>query len=131
MAQKRYLIDTHCWLWWHVDPDKLSVSTFQLIENGETRIFFSVVSAWEITIKYDLKKLELPLPPTEYIPSRLEKSYMEVLPIHLSHTLNIGQLPNHHKDPFDRLLIAQAQMENMIVITHDSHFEKYDIETIS
>ncbi len=130
MTQKRYLLDTHCWLWWHIDPDKLSYSTFQLIENGETKIFFSVVSAWEITIKYGLKKLQLPLPPSKYIPSRLEQSYMEILPIQLIHTLKIGQLPNHHKDPFDRLLVAQAHAENLTVITHDAQFEKYGIETI-
>jgi PIN domain nuclease of toxin-antitoxin system len=129
MAKQHYLLDTHCWLWWHADPDKLSASTFQLIENGATKIFFSVVSAWEITIKYSLNKLQLPLPPRKYIPSRLELSYMDILPIQLEHTLRVGQLPVHHKDPFDRLLIAQAQAENLIVITHDSHFAKYEIET--
>ena len=89
-----------------------------------------MVSAWEITIKYGLKKLILPLPPRQYIPKRLEQSYMEVLPIQLSHTLLVGQLPLHHKDPFDRLLIAQAQAENLTVITNDHQFEKYGIETI-
>ena len=130
MALKRFLIDTHCWLWWHIDPDKLSPSIFQLIEKVKTELLFSVVSAWEITIKYSLKKLKLPLPPIKYIPSRLEQSYMEILPIQIEHTLKVGELAPHHKDPFDRLLVAQAQTEKLTVITHDPQFEKYDVDII-
>lgn len=130
MAKKRYLIDTHCWLWWHIDPDKLGGSAFKLIENGENVILFSVVSAWEITIKFGLSKLELPLPPEKYIPSRLEQSYMEVLPIQLEHSLRVGQLDPHHKDPFDRLIVAQAQTENLVVITHDPLISLYGVDTV-
>lgn len=82
MARQGYLLDTHCWLWWHIDPDKLGQQAFQFIEDGNNEIFFSVVSAWEITIKYALNRIKLPFPPDSYIPKRLEKSYMDVLPIH-------------------------------------------------
>lgn len=130
MISQRYLIDTHCWLWWHIDPDKLSRLVFQLIEDGSTEILFSVASAWEITIKYRIKKLKLPLPPRKYIPNRLEKSYMETLAIQLEHALRIEDLPLHHNDPFDRLLIAQAITENLTIITYDKQFDLYGVKTI-
>lgn len=130
MASDRYLIDTHCWLWWHIEPDRLGPESIRLIENGETELYFSVVSAWEITIKLALSKLELPVPPVNYIPSRLQQSPMKILPVHLEHTINVGRLATHHKDPFDRLLIAQAKSENLTVITHDSQFARYDLEIV-
>ncbi len=123
-----YLIDTHCWLWWHIAPDRLANRTIELIENAETVIFFSVVSAWEIVIKYNLKKLRLPLPPSLYITKRLEISYMDIIPVHLAHVLQVEKLPDYHKDPFDRLLVAQAITENLTVITCDHQFRQYDIE---
>ena len=125
-----YLIDTHCWLWWHIEPDRLASQTLELIENAETVIFFSVVSAWEIIIKYNLKKLRLPLSPSLYINKRLEISYMEVMPVHLAHVLQLEKLPDYHKDPFDRLLIAQAVTENLTVITCDHQFRQYDVKII-
>ena len=128
MASHGYLIDTHCWLWWHIDPARLSEPVIDLIEDGATEIFFSAVSAWEITIKYGLKKLTLPLPPEKYIPSRLQHSNMETLPIGLEHALGVSKLPAHHKDPFDRLLIAQALAEKLTIITLDSQFSRYDVE---
>ena len=71
MARQGYLLDTHGWLWWHIDPDKLGQQAFQLIEDGNNEIFFSVASAWEITIKYALNRIKLPFPPDSYIPKRL------------------------------------------------------------
>ena len=128
---KKYLIDTHCWLWWHIDPNRLGRHTLKLIEDEESIIFFSVVSAWEIVIKYNLKKIKLPLPPSDYIPKRLEISYMEVIPVNLCHVLQVEKLPDYHKDPFDRLLIAQAITEKLTVITVDHQFQDYGIETIN
>lgn len=130
IKRKNYLIDTHCWLWWHMDPDRLSRQAFELIEDGETSISFSVVSAWEIVIKYSLKKLKLPLHPYEYIPKRLEISYMDVLPVQLEHALQVEKLPDHHKDPFDRLLIAQAVAENLTVISSDRQLQSYNIDLV-
>ena len=122
---KRYLIDTHIWLWWHMAPEKIQPEYFEIIENGDNEILFSTVSAWEIVIKYNLGKLKLPFPPKEYIPKRLEVSFMEVLPVQLEHSLKVQELPNFHNDPFDRLLIAQALAEKLVVITEDQQFEMY------
>jgi PIN domain nuclease of toxin-antitoxin system len=130
VVSQAYLIDTHCWLWWHIDPDKLGKVAFQIIGDGGSEIRFSVVSAWEITIKYQLKKLGLPLPPNRYIPTRLERSYMVVLLVHLEHILQLERLPLQHKDPFDRLLVAQACVEGLTVITSDPQFDRYDVETV-
>ena len=120
------MIDTHIWLWWHIDPDKLSSRSFALIESTETPIYFSVVSAWEIVIKHSIGKLKLPRPPYTYIPKRLEVSHMNVLQIQLEHSLMVQNLPDHHKDPFDRLLIAQALAENLIIISNDRQVRDYN-----
>lgn len=127
MQRPRYLIDTHCWLWWHIEPSKLTQNLFRLIEDEDNEIFFSVISAWEITINFKLQKLNLPLPPEKYIPKRLQSSFMDILPVHLEHVLQTGKLPHHHKDPFDRLLIAQASVENLTIMTHDTQFSAYDV----
>lgn len=127
----RYLIDTHCWLWWHIDPDRLGRRTVKLIEDKDSVIFFSVVSAWEIVIKYNLKKIKLPLPPSDYIDKRLKISFMDVMHVSLAHVLQVEKLPDHHKDPFDRLLIAQAMTEKLSVITADHQFQQYKIKTIN
>ena len=126
----KYLLDTHTWLWWHLDPDKLGSRAYNIIEDGSSNIYFSVVSAWEIVIKHGLQKLSLPLPPREYVPKRLEKSYMDILQIQLAHVLHIQKLPQHHKDPFDRLLIAQAQTEKLTLISCDQQFEPYELDLI-
>ena len=122
------MIDTHCWLWWHIETDKLSKKVFNLIENGDAVIYFSVVSAWEIVIKHNLKKIKLPMPPYDYIPKRLEISYMDLLKIQLEHTLQVEKLPDNHKDPFDRLLIAQAVTEGLSIISSDKQFQNYEVD---
>jgi PIN domain nuclease of toxin-antitoxin system len=127
---RRFLIDTHCWLWWHIDPEKLSTRVYRLIEEGSSDIAFSVVSAWEIVIKYNLQKLKLPLSPFEYVPKKLEISYMDVLPIQLRHALQIQKLPDYHKDPFDRLLIAQAISEKRALITDDHQMGRYEVDIV-
>ncbi len=131
MTEKRgYLIDTRCWLWWHIEPERLDGRIIRLIEDSATDIVFSVVTGWEIVIKYGLQKLKLPFPPYEYIPKRLEISYMEVLPIQLEHVLQVYRLPAHHKDPFDRLLIAQAMVEKLIIISNDRQIQAYDVDVM-
>ena len=126
----RYLLDTHIWLWFFLRPEKLGEQISQILTDGNNKIVFSTVSAWEITIKQSLGKLELPTPAHHYIPNRIQKALMSVLPIQLSHTLAIAQLPPHHNDPFDRLLIAQASVEKIPVITADAKFNAYDVEII-
>ena len=126
----RYLIDTHCWLWWNSDPDRLHAAAHRVIADGSSDILFSAVSAWEISIKHGLGKLKLPNVPERYLPMRLASNRMQVLPVFLHHALAVGGLPQHHRDPFDRLLIAQAREEDLIVITADGIFQRYDVRLL-
>lgn len=128
---EKYLIDTQCWLYWHISPEKLSTEQYQVLEDGDNEIYFSTVSAWEINFKYRLKKLKLPSLPFRYIPSRIEKEHMKVLPFSLDHSLRIENLPPHHSDTFDRLLITQAQIGDMIILTDDPVFELYDVKLLT
>ena len=126
----RYLIDTHCWLWWNGDFERLSKSAYGIIADGTSEILFSSASAWEISIKYGLGKLRLPGSPDKYLPMRLTANRMRVLPIQLHHALAVGALPQHHRDPFDRVLIAQAQQEGLTIITADKAFKDYDVSLL-
>jgi PIN domain nuclease of toxin-antitoxin system len=128
MTMPRFLIDTHCWIWWNAQQDRLPPKVIEVITDKHNEIVFSVVSAWEISIKYALGKLQLPFEPSEYVPSRLAVNQMTVLPVQLSHTLRVATLPHHHGDPFDRLLVATGQVEGLTLITADTKFEAYDIE---
>jgi PIN domain nuclease of toxin-antitoxin system len=127
---QRYLMDTHAWLWANLQPEWLSSTVSDLITHLDNEVIFSVISAWEIGIKYRLGKLQLPLAPIEYIPSRLSLNQVSVLPVKLEHVLRVSQLPVHHNDPFDRLLIATAQIEGLTVITVDEQIKRYDVETV-
>ena len=126
----RVLLDTHVFLWMVSSPEKLSEYVKELLESEENEIFLSSVSGWEITIKSQINKLRLPDKPDIYLPQQIEKNFVEVLPISMSHVLNIYNLPNIHKDPFDRLLISQSQLENLPIITNDRKLTQYAVETI-
>jgi PIN domain nuclease of toxin-antitoxin system len=126
----RILLDTHCWLWMAVDPERLSTSTQELLRDGENELLFSAVSSWEIAIKYSQGRLPLPNEPADLIPELLAQSGTHSLPIQHHHTLQVAKLPPHHRDPFDRLLIAQAQVERIPILTADRQFARYDVELI-
>ena len=91
----------------------------------------SAASSWEIAIKYALGKLPLPAPPPEYVPSRMQASGTGALPITHAHALHVASLPTHHRDPFDRLLVAQAQVESLPLLTADPQLGRYDIELLA
>ena len=110
---------------------RLSPETQALLQDPENEIFLSAASSWEIAIKYALGKLPLPVPPMEYVLSRMETSGTAPLPVQHSHALHAGSLPRHHADPFDRLLIAQAQLENLQILTADSQFGAYEVDLLS
>jgi PIN domain nuclease of toxin-antitoxin system len=97
------------------------------LRNPKNEIFFSVASTWEIVVKFSLGKLELPLPPSEYIPARLETLGHQVLPIHQDHVLRVETLPAHHRDPFDRILIAQSQTDDLSLMTADQVLTAYEV----
>ncbi|HWM95144.1 MAG TPA: type II toxin-antitoxin system VapC family toxin [Thermoanaerobaculia bacterium] len=127
----RVLLDTHCWLWMQAESSRLSRPTRALLQDPDNQIFLSAASSWEIAIKYALGKLPLPAPPMEYVLSRMETSGTSPLPVQHSHALHAGSLPRHHADPFDRLLIAQAQLENLQILTADGQFEAYKVKLLS
>jgi PIN domain nuclease of toxin-antitoxin system len=127
----RILLDTHAWLWMTLTPGRLSPHAHALVEGREHELYLSAASAWEIGIKHLQGKLRLPDPPLKYVPSRLEQFRVLPLPIDQAHALHVATLPAHHRDPFDRLLIAQAQLEHLPILTSDPVFAAYDVQTIA
>ena len=127
----RILLDTHAWIWIVGDFERMSSHARDLVHAGDHEFYLSAASAWEIAIKYSRGKLRLPEPPSTYVPARLERLRIQPLPIEQSHALHVSTLPRHHHDPFDRLLIAQAQLENLQILTSDPVFAAYDVTTIA
>ena len=126
----RYLLDTHTFLWWNMDDAQLSSLARELIANGNNEIFLSAASAWEITIKTARGRLTLPEDPTRYVSNRLGLHGFQPLPVQIHHAVQVYKLPLHHADPFDRLLIAQSQIESMSLISVDLEIRKYEVEVI-
>lgn len=127
---KRTLIDTECWLWWHFSPDRLGAAAMALFEERRSPLLLSAASSWEIAIKVPLGKLELPAPPDRFVPEQLAEDGIEPLPIEHAHALRVGRLPPHHNDPFDRLLIAQTQVERCALLTADAQVLDYDVDFV-
>ena len=124
------LLDTNAFLWWVTDDDKLSSTACSIISDPNNLIFFNIASAWEIVIKYQLGKLPLPEPAKSYIPDRVDHYGFIHLSINMKDVLEISNLENHHKDPFDRLLIAQGRTHNLPILTIDEKFDLYDVDVI-
>jgi PIN domain nuclease of toxin-antitoxin system len=123
------LLDTHAFLWAIAEQQKLPARV-QQIYTGPNDLWLSVASIWEATIKSKAGKLALPQPAGPYLVKELVKNNIEVLPIKLDHVLRIELLPEHHRDPFDRILIAQSLEEDLPIITSDAMFKRYDVEVI-
>ena len=121
------LLDTHVWLWMLVNPSRLPNDLVERL-SSTSEVVFSTASAWEISIKYALGKIPLPAPPKAFIGPRLIRDKIRLLTIELRHTVEVAELPPHHSDPFDRLLVAQAREEKMCLVTADGILEKYDVE---
>ena len=126
----RLLVDTQCWLWWFGDDERLNRAARQWIAEADNVVYLSAASSWEIAIKSSLGKLKLPEPPERYVPQRLRSQGMLGLPIEHAHALRVASLPLHHRDPFDRLIVAQAQIEGLAVLTADPSVAAYDIEAL-
>ncbi|MGA9041992.1 MAG: type II toxin-antitoxin system VapC family toxin [Terriglobales bacterium] len=126
----KYLLDTVAWMWSVGPTEKLGKAALEIFSDGEEEIYLSAASSWEVVIKTQLGKLELPEPPNSYIPKRLTAQGIRSLTITQSHTLKVYELPRHHADPFDRLIIAQAIAEGMTILTADRIFEKYPVEVL-
>ncbi len=121
----KLLLDTHALLWFIGNNPQLSKASRQSIEDPANDKFVSAVSLWEIAIKISLEKLKLPRPFGEVFPHQLEVNGFELLPISCGQLIQLASLPFHHRDPFDRLLIAQAMADGMIIVTRDPEFSKY------
>jgi PIN domain nuclease of toxin-antitoxin system len=126
----RALLDTHAFIWWVTDDTRLSSTARNIIADPGNILLLSAASAWEIVIKVRLGKLNLPEPPETYIPSRLMMNRFESLPIQMAHALQVVNLPALHQDPFDRILIAQSQVEKMPIITVDNKIIQYPVDVI-
>jgi PIN domain nuclease of toxin-antitoxin system len=125
-----YLFDTHAWLWLLLEPDRVGKKTRSLVLDTRNTFCLSLASAWEIAIKHAAGRLVLPEAPLSYIQSRTAEDGVRILPIRLEHACAAAALPRHHADPFDRLLLAQAQAEECALISHDAVFALYGVRVI-
>ena len=124
------LLDTHTLLWWVNDADELSAKARKVIANSDNNCFLSVASCWEMAIKCSIGKLTLAQPVGQFIPDQLFRNGIRLLPIDFRHVAKVATLPFHHRDPFDRLLVAQAATEQMTLVTADATLARYDIECL-
>ena len=127
----RVLLDTHAFLWWVGDrAAQLSPRAVEVIEDAASEVFVSAVTGMEIASKAARGRLELPAPAESYVPDRMARHRFQPLAVELPHALRAGSLPDVHRDPWDRLLIAQAQLESMPIVTADPLVGQYDVDVI-
>jgi PIN domain nuclease of toxin-antitoxin system len=126
----RLLLDTQCLLWWFTEPERLNVRAIEQIVSEDNQLLFSVASAWEIAIKVSIGKLPLPEPVDVYIASRMQQLGIKYLDIVFPHVCKVATLPLLHRDPFDRILIAQAQIERLTLVTADEILTNYDVDLL-
>jgi PIN domain nuclease of toxin-antitoxin system len=126
----RALLDTHVFLWWILDQPRLSPRARDLICDGTSELFFSAASGWEIAIKAQLGKIKLPDDPLKFTLGQLEINAFTELPVRLAHALQVATLPALHRDPFDRLLVAQSQVEHLPLVSADPLVARYDVQVI-
>jgi PIN domain nuclease of toxin-antitoxin system len=126
----KYLLDTHTSIWWSGQSGKLSPKVTALFQSSSDVFVLSLASIWEMQIKIQLGKLTFPTPLNVVINRQQQINGLELLPISVNHILTLDNLPMHHRDPFDRMLIAQAQVENMPLISHDPVIAQYPITVI-
>lgn len=123
----RLLLDTHAFLWFITADRKLSPLAEQAIRQGGNAPVLSIASVWEIAIKLNLGRLPIPQPLNVFIPQQMRANRIGLLPIELNHTFETVRLPLHHRDPFDRILVAQAVCENLPIVSADHAFDAYPI----
>jgi PIN domain nuclease of toxin-antitoxin system len=126
----KLLLDTHIFIWWADQPEKLSPATLSALEDDANELLLSVVSVLEMQIKIQLGKLKLSLPLKELLKKQQETNDLTVSAVALTHVLALDALPYHHKDPFDRLLIAQSIEEGLTIVTADSQFSSYSVKLL-
>jgi PIN domain nuclease of toxin-antitoxin system len=126
----KYLLDTSVFLWSAGAPEKLNRQAAGLLASKASELYLSAASSWEIAIKFALGTLRLSSPPSDFLPGAMRILALHSLDVTHFHALAAGELPRHHRDPFDRMLIAQARSESMVLLTADKAFANYDVETL-
>ena len=126
----RLLLDTHTFLWWISDDPQLSAAARQLIGYTDDILYLSAASGWEVAIKVRLGKLKLPREIKGYIPAQIAVKGIQLLPIEMSHALHVSTLPDYHRDPFDRILVAQSQLDQLPIMTIDPLIAQYPVATL-
>jgi PIN domain nuclease of toxin-antitoxin system len=126
----KLLLDTHTFIWWYNEPDHLSNSALAAISDAENEILMSSASIWEIQIKLQANKLRFDIPLRKIIDDHCSVNEMQLLPITAEHVFILGTLQAHHKDPFDRILIAQAMVEKASLVTRDPLIGKYSVKVV-
>jgi len=126
----KLLLDTHAFLWWDSAPSNLSPPALAACQDPTNILLLSVASAWEMQIKLQVGKLKLALPLETIVEGQQQTNRLGILPVTLAHVLALKNLPAHHKDPFDRLLIAQANVEEAALVTNDPVFESYSVQRV-
>jgi PIN domain nuclease of toxin-antitoxin system len=125
----RILLDTHVFLWLHTEPERLG-EHLPVVEDRQNELLFSAASSWEIAIKHGLGRLPLPEPPQRYVPARMRAIQAQALPIEHPHALAVAALEPLHRDPFDRLLVAQAGLLDVPILTADPMVARYPIQVL-
>jgi PIN domain nuclease of toxin-antitoxin system len=126
----RYLLDTNVFLWALGSPNRLNRQAQRLLSEERGVLFLSAASSWEISIKYALRRFDVPEAPSQFVPTWLRAWGIHALDISHRHAFEVAELPPHHQDPFDRLLIAQGRVEEMTVLTTDRIFQKYPVKVL-
>ena len=126
----KFLLDTHTFLYWDAQKEKLSDKVLALLEDQQNELFLSLASIWEIQIKIQIGKLSLNFPLSTTIDTHQQTNQLQLLPVATKHIYNLSQLPFHHKDQFDRMLISQARTEDFYLLSKDGKFSAYDVKVI-
>lgn len=126
----KILIDTHVFIWWTGDVKKLSSQVYDLLVDPNTDVMLRIVSIWEMQIKFSLGKLQLKTSLSQLVDDEVKANRIELLPLSLSHIYTLHSLPLHHRDPFDRMLIAQSMNTDLQIVSVDEKFDFYGVNRI-
>ena len=126
----QYLLDTHTLIWWVDNSDRIPSKVKKILSSTENICYFSLASSWEMSIKSSIGKLKLSVSVCNYVVQHLSLNDFKQLDITLNHATAVEKLPFHHRDPFDRLLLAQAIEEKLVILSADKIFDRYDIKRI-
>ncbi|MFM7521018.1 MAG: type II toxin-antitoxin system VapC family toxin [Planctomycetota bacterium] len=126
----KLLVDTHAFLWFLTDAPSLSATAREAIASADNHVVLSAASAWEVTVKYALGKLPLPDEPDRFLPAMRKRAGIELLPIGEAEVCQVHKLPPIHRDPFDRILVAQATVHGLVIVTDDATIGRYPVRTL-